>query len=55
MLHNIGDELERVRRRVVASVNSAMVETYWHIGKNIVEYEKKPYRNNGAFGNSNVR
>ena len=41
LLHNIGDELELGRKRVVASVNSAMVETYWHIGQHIVEYEQK--------------
>lgn len=37
LLHNIGDELELGRKRVVVSVNSAMVETYWHIGQHIVE------------------
>ena len=41
LLHNIGDELERGRKQVVAAVNSAMVETYWHIGQHIVEYEQK--------------
>lgn len=41
LLHNIGDELERGRRQVVSAVNSAMVETYWHIGQHIVEYEQK--------------
>ncbi|MBQ4514568.1 MAG: DUF1016 family protein [Anaerolineaceae bacterium] len=41
LLHNIGDELERGRRQVVSVVNSAMVETYWHIGQHIVEYEQK--------------
>ena len=41
LLHNIGDELELGRKRVVVSVNSAMVETYWHIGQHIVEYEQK--------------
>jgi len=41
LLHNIGDELERGRKQVVSAVNSAMVETYWHIGQHIVEYEQK--------------
>lgn len=41
LLHNIGDELELGQKRVVASVNSAMVETYWHNGQHIVEYEQK--------------
>ena len=41
LLHNIGGELERGRKQVVAAVNSAMVETYWHIGQHIVEYEQK--------------
>ena len=28
------------RKKAVASVNSILVQTYWHIGKHIVEYEQ---------------
>ena len=41
LIQNIGDELYRGRQRAVAAVNYAMVETYWHIGQHIVEYEQK--------------
>ena len=40
LLLNVGETLEQGRRRVVAAVNTAMVQTYWEIGKQIVEYEQ---------------
>lgn len=33
--------LEKARRKVATSVNSAMIEAYWHIGRMIVEEEQK--------------
>ena len=40
LLYNIGSELSRGRERAVSAVNAAMVETYWHIGQYIVEFEQ---------------
>lgn len=40
LLCNIGSELRRGRERAVSAVNAAMVETYWHIGQYIVEFEQ---------------
>ncbi len=41
LLQNIGKELNRGHQQVVSAVNAAMLETYWHIGQHIVEYEQK--------------
>ena len=35
----IGLIIEEARKRVYTQVNTIMVETYYEIGKNIVEYE----------------
>ena len=40
LLLNVGETLEKGRRRAVMSVNSAMVQTYWEIGRQIVQYEQ---------------
>ncbi len=40
LLLNIGETLEQGRRRAVAAVNTATVQTYWEIGRQIVEYEQ---------------
>lgn len=39
-LLNVGETLEQGRQRAVYAVNSAMVHTYWEIGRQIVEYEQ---------------
>lgn len=48
MTHDITDLLERVvaiieesRARVVRTVNSTMVLSYWHIGREIVEFVQR--------------
>ena len=40
LLQNVGETLEQGRRQAVYAVNSAMVQTYWEIGRQIVEYEQ---------------
>ncbi len=40
LLQHVGESLEAGRRSAVAAVNTAMVQTYWRIGKDIVEYEQ---------------
>ena len=35
LLLNVGDTLEQGRRKAVAAVNTAMVQTYWEIGRQI--------------------
>ena len=40
MINNIGELLEQGRRKAIQSVNNILVQTYWEIGKSIVEYEQ---------------
>ena len=40
LLLTVGEALEQGRRKTVAAVNAAMVQTYWEIGRQIVEYEQ---------------
>jgi predicted nuclease of restriction endonuclease-like (RecB) superfamily len=37
----IGGLLQQGRQRAVQSVNTILVQTYWHIGQHIVEFEQK--------------
>jgi len=39
-IENIGEILEQGRKKAIQAVNTILVETYWMIGKSIVEYEK---------------
>ena len=41
LIFNIGELPEKGRRAAIQSVNTVLVETYWHIGKQIVEYKQK--------------
>ena len=41
LLQNVGNALTQGRSRAAAAVNTAMVQTYWEIGRQIVEYEQK--------------
>src|SRR3989338_6973351 len=41
LIKNIGRILEEGRREAIRSVNQILVQTYWEIGKQIVEYEQK--------------
>ena len=40
LLLSVGETLEQGRQQAVYAVNSAMVHTYWEIGRQIVEYEQ---------------
>jgi predicted nuclease of restriction endonuclease-like (RecB) superfamily len=41
LLDSIGTLLESARKQVVRTINNILLETYWNIGKRIVEYEQK--------------
>lgn len=41
LITDIGNILEQGRRQAVVSVNIILLETYWQIGREIVEYEQK--------------
>jgi len=41
LVNSIGDLLESARKQVARTINTILVETYWGIGKRIVEYEQK--------------
>lgn len=40
LYNNIRQAIERARRKVATTINVAMVEAYWHIGRMIVEEEQ---------------
>ena len=44
LISRVGEVLEQGRRNVVQAVNSAMVRTYWEIGRTIVEYEQNGHK-----------
>lgn len=41
LLDNIGDLLKRGRKSAVRAINKILVQTYWKIGEQIVQYEQK--------------
>jgi len=41
LISNIGALLEQARKDVYYQVNQILVQTYWKIGRDIVEYEQK--------------
>lgn len=41
LVKSIGSLLSAARARIASSVNTVLVQTYWNIGKYIVEYEQK--------------
>jgi hypothetical protein len=41
LIDNIGHLLSEGRRKAIQSVNSILVQTYWEIGRYIVEFEQK--------------
>ncbi len=41
LLENIGSLLEQARQKAYIAVNQVLVQTYWEIGKEIVEYEQQ--------------
>ena len=40
LLQGIGQLLQTARQQAARAVNSLLVQTYWHIGQYIVEYEQ---------------
>ena len=40
LFQNVGNALEQGHYRAAAAINTAMVQTYWEIGRQIVEYEQ---------------
>jgi predicted nuclease of restriction endonuclease-like (RecB) superfamily len=41
LIDTIGSLLQQGRQQAVQSVNTILVQTYWHIGQHIVEFEQK--------------
>lgn len=41
LITSISTRLEQGRREAVQQVNTVLVQTYWHIGKHIVEFEQQ--------------
>lgn len=40
LINQIGQELTAARKNAIQTVNNILVQTYWKIGKYIVEYEQ---------------
>ncbi|MBR1593362.1 MAG: hypothetical protein IJ659_01125, partial [Alloprevotella sp.] len=40
LIENISTAINEARRKVASHINSTMTQTYWQIGKYIVEYEQ---------------
>lgn len=40
LIHEIGQLLQKGREHIAATVNTTMVDTYWCVGRHIVEYEQ---------------
>lgn len=40
LLQNIGQALHTARQQAAQTVNTLLVQTYWHIGQHIVEFEQ---------------
>ena len=41
LIQSIGQLLGNARAQIAANINTVMAQTYWHIGKYIVEYQQK--------------
>lgn len=41
LIKNIGNILTRGRQRAYVAVDNVLVETYWHVGREVVEYEQQ--------------
>ena len=41
LVDGIGSLLTQARQQIAVSVNNTLVQTYWHIGQHIVEYEQQ--------------
>ena len=39
LINSIGKLLEDARKQVARTINTILVETYWEIGRRVVEYE----------------
>lgn len=43
LIHSIASQLNQGQRQAVQQVNQTMVQTYWQIGKDTVEFEQRGY------------
>jgi len=41
LLEDVGKLLDNARKKAYIQVNNILIETYWNIGKNIIEFEQK--------------
>ena len=41
LVNSIGELLDSARKQIARTINTILIETYWKIGKRIVEYEQK--------------
>ena len=41
LINNVGIVLQNGRRNIANAINSSIVNSYWQIGKYIIEYEQK--------------
>jgi predicted nuclease of restriction endonuclease-like (RecB) superfamily len=51
LIKNIGKTLEEGRKQALIAVNNILIETYWNIGRQIVEFEQKG-KNKAEYGSA---
>ena len=41
LIENIGSVFNKAKSKIISTINVEMLDAYWKIGKNIVEFEQK--------------
>ena len=41
LIENIGSVYNKAKSKIISAINTEMIDAYWEIGKNIVEFEQK--------------
>ena len=41
LIENIGSAFNKAKSKIISAINVEMIDTYWEIGKNIIEFEQK--------------
>ena len=40
LIENIGSVFNKAKSKIISAINVEMIDAYWEIGKNIVEFEQ---------------
>ena len=50
----VREVLQKARQSIAQSVNSTIVQAYWHVGRHIVEFEQGG-ENRAKYGNATIK